>query len=83
MRQLRIERNWSIDDMEVRGVRAKHWQQLETGRPITVTTLLRVCQALDVNASFLLKELDLDIYEELPIPLPRKSEMKAPSYPRK
>jgi len=57
--------------MEIRGIRAKHWQQLETGRPITVTTLLRVCQALNVNASYLLTELDLDIYEELPLPLLR------------
>ena len=72
MRQLRIERGWSVDDMEVRGIRAKHWQQLETGRPITVTTLLRVCQALDVDASFLLRELDADIYDELPLPLPGK-----------
>jgi len=72
LRQLRVERDWSIDDMEVRGIRAKHWQQLETGRPITVTTLLRICQALNVDASSLLKELDSDIYEELPMPLPRK-----------
>jgi DNA-binding Xre family transcriptional regulator len=54
--------------MEIRGIGAKHWQQLESGRPITVTTLLRICEALDVKASVLLTDLDENIYEELPIP---------------
>jgi transcriptional regulator with XRE-family HTH domain len=58
--------------MEVRGLRAKHWQQLETGRPITVETLLRICQALGVTLAFLVVDLDLGIYKELPLPLPKK-----------
>jgi transcriptional regulator with XRE-family HTH domain len=58
--------------MEVRGLRAKHWQQLETGRPITVETLLRICQALNVTLAFLLADLDAGIYNVLPLPLPKK-----------
>jgi transcriptional regulator with XRE-family HTH domain len=72
VRQIRKDRGWSIDDMEVRGLRAKHWQQLETGRPITVETLLRICQALDVTLAFLVVDLDAGIYKELPVPLPKK-----------
>jgi hypothetical protein len=58
--------------MEVRGLRAKHWQQLETGRPITVETLLRICQALDVTLASLVVDLDAGIYKELPVPLLKK-----------
>jgi transcriptional regulator with XRE-family HTH domain len=58
--------------MEVRGLRAKHWQQLETGRPITVETLLRICQALDVTLAFLVDNLDEGIYKELPLPVLKK-----------
>ena len=55
----------------MRGIGAKHWQQFESGRPITVTTLLRVCEALKVEASVLLANLDSGIYKELPMPLVR------------
>ena len=75
VRQIRKDRGWSIDDMEVRGLRAKHWQQLETGRPITVETLLRICQALDVTLAFLVVDLDAGIYKELPLPLLKKRDI--------
>jgi transcriptional regulator with XRE-family HTH domain len=75
VRQIRKGRGWSIDDMEVRGLRAKHWQQLETGRPITVETLLRICQALDVTLAFLVADLDAGIYKELPLPVPKKKDI--------
>jgi hypothetical protein len=29
------------------GFSASHWQQIEAGRPITLTTLLRICEARD------------------------------------
>jgi hypothetical protein len=63
--------------MEVRGVRAKHWQQFESGRPITVTTLLRICEALNTTVAVLLIGLDADIYEVLPLPLPHKRRKKS------
>jgi transcriptional regulator with XRE-family HTH domain len=30
------------------GFSARHWQRIEAGRPITVKTLLRICNAFDV-----------------------------------
>ena len=42
------------------GFSARHWQQIEAGRPITVTTLLRICEVLQVPVARLLhKELHL------------------------
>lgn len=72
LRQIRKEHGWTVDDMQVRGVTSKHWQQMETGRSINVKTLLRACQALGVSAAFLVGDLDAGIYKELPLPLPRK-----------
>ena len=44
------------------GFSARHWQQIEAGRPITVSTLLRICAAFDIFAEHLVKGLDRDIY---------------------
>jgi DNA-binding Xre family transcriptional regulator len=40
------------------GFSARHWQQIEAGRPITLTTLLRICEALDVMLTGILAGLD-------------------------
>ena len=40
------------------GFFAHHWQQIEAGRPITLTTLLRICDALDVRLMTTLAGLD-------------------------
>jgi hypothetical protein len=39
------------------GFSARHWQQIEKGRPITMKTLLRVTVALDVPLSTLVRGL--------------------------
>ncbi len=44
------------------GFSARHWQQIEAGRPITVTTLLRICEVFRVPVARLLRGLDLGIY---------------------
>jgi len=44
------------------GFSARHWQQIEGGRPITVTTLLRICEVFRVPAARLLQGLDKGIY---------------------
>jgi DNA-binding Xre family transcriptional regulator len=44
------------------GFSARHWQQIEAGRPITVTTLLRICDVLKVRADRLIRNLDKTIY---------------------
>jgi len=40
------------------GFSARHWQQIEAGRPITVTTLLRICDTLHVPMARLVRGLD-------------------------
>ena len=36
------------------GFSARHWQQIEAGCPITLTTLLRICEVLDVRLTTIL-----------------------------
>jgi DNA-binding Xre family transcriptional regulator len=43
---------------------ARHWQQIEAGRPITVSTLLRICAAFETSLERLVRELDKGIYED-------------------
>jgi transcriptional regulator with XRE-family HTH domain len=63
VKELRRKRGYSQEDMISFGFSARHWQQIEAGRPITVMTLLRICEALEVNLVRLLRGLDADIYE--------------------
>lgn len=82
MRELRQQNKLSQEDMILFGFSGKHWQQLEAGRPITVTTLLRACEALDISMAEIVKDLDKGIYEtpdKLPsVTLKRLSAKKAP-----
>jgi hypothetical protein len=32
-----------------RGFSLRHWQMIEAGRPVTVFTLLRICETFDVT----------------------------------
>jgi hypothetical protein len=41
---------------------ARHWQQIEAGRPITVTTLLRICEVFEISADRLIRGLDKGVY---------------------
>ena len=45
------------------GFSVRHWQQIEAGRPITVSTLLRICDAFRVSAAQLVRKLDQGIYD--------------------
>jgi DNA-binding XRE family transcriptional regulator len=49
VKELRKRRGYSQEDMIAFGFSARHWQQIEAGRPITMTTLLRVCDALIIE----------------------------------
>jgi transcriptional regulator with XRE-family HTH domain len=62
IRELRKAQGFSQEDMISFGFSARHWQQIEAGRPITVTTLLRVCEVFDIRAARLLQGLDKGIY---------------------
>lgn len=49
VKELRQQRDHSQEDMISFGFSARHWQQIEAGRPITVTTLLRICDVFKVT----------------------------------
>ena len=51
------------------GFSARHWQQVEAGRPITMTTLLRICEVFEVPMAKVVRGLDAGIYEK-PTSLP-------------
>lgn len=46
VRSLREAKGFIQEDMISFGFSARHWQQIEKGRPITVTTVLRITIAL-------------------------------------
>jgi transcriptional regulator with XRE-family HTH domain len=64
IRQLRKKYAHSQEDMISYGFSARHWQQIEAGRPITVSTLLRVCAAFGTPMERLVRGLDKGIYED-------------------
>ena len=53
---------FSQEDMISFGFSARHWQQIEAGRPITLTTLLRICGVFRVPVYRLVKGLDEGFY---------------------
>jgi transcriptional regulator with XRE-family HTH domain len=63
VRELRKKRGYSQEDMISFGFSARHWQQVEAGRPITVTTLLRICEVFDISMSKLVRGLDSGTYK--------------------
>ncbi len=58
IRELRRKRGLVQEDMLSHHFSTRHWQQIEAGRPITVTTLLRICKALKVSMAELVRGLD-------------------------
>lgn len=63
IRELRKKHGHSQEDMISYGFSARHWQQIEAGRPITVSTLLRICAAFGTSIDRLVRGLDRGIYE--------------------
>ena len=62
VKKLRQSKGYTQEDMISLGFSARHWQQIEAGRPITVTTLLRICAVFRVRAERLIRGLDKGIY---------------------
>jgi transcriptional regulator with XRE-family HTH domain len=58
VREVRQKHGHSQEDMISFGFSARHWQQIEAGRPITLTTLLRICDALEIRLSTMIAGLD-------------------------
>jgi len=63
IRSIRERRHYTQEDMISFGFSARHWQQIEKGRPITMKTLLRVTIALDVSLSTLVRGLPRPVVE--------------------
>jgi CheY-like chemotaxis protein/DNA-binding XRE family transcriptional regulator len=57
VRDLREKAKYSQEDMSGFGFSARHWQQIETGRPTTMTTLLRICETFHINPEDLIRGL--------------------------
>ena len=58
VRELRKRKKLTQEDMISFGFSARHWQQIEAGRAITVKTLLRICDTFGVPIGRLVRGLD-------------------------
>lgn len=63
VRKLRHKSGYSQEDMISFGFSARHWQMIEAGRPITLTTLLRICSVFRVSVWKVMKGLDAGFYK--------------------
>lgn len=66
VRSLREARRYTQEDMISFGFSARHWQQIEKGRPITMKTLLRITVALRTPLWRLLRGLPRPIVRSEP-----------------
>jgi transcriptional regulator with XRE-family HTH domain len=57
VRSYRTERHLSQEDMISYGFSLRHWQMIESGRPITMFTFLRICEAFNLTFDQLLAGL--------------------------
>jgi transcriptional regulator with XRE-family HTH domain len=64
VKRLRKSQGFTQEDMIGFGFSARHWQQIEAGRPITVTTLLRICDTFSIRAAQLIEGLDRGLYRK-------------------
>ena len=62
IRRLREAHHYTLEDMISHGFSARHWQQIEKGRPITVKTLLRICLVFQVPLCRLVRGLPIPLY---------------------
>src|SRR5881296_508348 len=66
IRRLRERAGYSQEDMISHGFSARHWQQIEKGRPITLRTLLRICRVFRIPMARLVRGLDAYMHEFKP-----------------
>jgi transcriptional regulator with XRE-family HTH domain len=62
VRNLREKRGLTLEDMIARGFSARHWQQVEKGRPISCTTLLRISLVFGISVSSLVHKLPRPLF---------------------
>jgi len=51
----------TLEDMIPYGFSARHWQQIERGRRINVTTILRICAVFQVPLHRFVRPLDSEV----------------------
>ena len=49
IRSYRTERQLTQEDMISHGFSVRHWQMIEAGRPVTVFTMLRICETFELT----------------------------------
>jgi len=64
VKRLRKSKGYTQEDMIGFGFSARHWQQIEAGRPITIRTLLRICDTFGIRAAQMIDGLDRSIYRK-------------------
>jgi len=57
-KELRLAHHKTQEDMISEGFSARHWQQIEAGRPVTMTTVLRICDTFNVGVCELLAAIE-------------------------
>jgi len=57
IRHMRESHHFTLEDMISYGFSARHWQQIEKGRPTTCTTILRVSLIFNVSFSQMVRGL--------------------------
>lgn len=57
VKEFRRKRGYSQEDMISFGFSARHWQQIEAGRPISVRTLFRIAYVFEVSIERLVRGL--------------------------
>jgi len=58
LRAVRLERGWAQEDLIEYGFSARHYQQIEAGRALTLKTLARLCLAFHVKLANLVRSLE-------------------------
>jgi transcriptional regulator with XRE-family HTH domain len=72
IKELRRKSGYSQEDMISFGFSARHWQQIEAGRPITVRTLLRIAEVLKIRLDKLVRGLACLIHQRKEYARPRE-----------
>lgn len=63
VQDLRKKHGYTQEDMISFGFSARHWQQIEAGRPITLKTLLRICEVFSTSMDRIVSGLDKGFYK--------------------
>jgi len=57
LKAMRKGAGYSQEDMLTFGFSTRHWQQVESGRPVTLTTVLRACDVFQIQLDELMRGL--------------------------